>query len=83
MKNVHAAKLVELRYKINPKKKPGKNPHAVAMGKLGGKIGGESRIQKLSPEKRREIAILAATARWDKMRGGPKRDYQTKPQPQN
>ncbi|MCW4010271.1 MAG: hypothetical protein NWF05_06580 [Candidatus Bathyarchaeota archaeon] len=44
----------------------GKNPHAVALGRLGGKKGGKARASKLSPEKRSEIAKKAAQARWAK-----------------
>ncbi|MBI4337758.1 MAG: hypothetical protein HY683_08045 [Chloroflexi bacterium] len=42
----------------------GKNPHAVALGQLGGKKGGPARAKKLTPEQRQEIAHRAATARW-------------------
>jgi hypothetical protein len=42
----------------------GKNPHAVALGRLGGKKGGRARADKLTPEQRREIARKAAAARW-------------------
>ena len=42
----------------------GKNPAAVALGRLGGKKGGKARAAKLSPERRREIAKKAARARW-------------------
>jgi len=41
-----------------------KNPHAVALGRLGGKKGGPARAKKLTPERRREIAQKAAAARW-------------------
>jgi hypothetical protein len=41
-----------------------KNPHAVALGRMGGKKGGKARAAKLSPKKRKEIAVLAANARW-------------------
>jgi hypothetical protein len=44
----------------------GKNPAAVALGKLGGKKGGPARAAKLSAKKRSEIAKKAATARWHK-----------------
>ena len=44
----------------------GKNPAAVALGRLGGKKGGSARAAKLSPERRREIAKIAAQARWNK-----------------
>ncbi len=42
----------------------GKNPAAVALGKLGGKKGGKARAKKLSPERRKAIAKKAAAARW-------------------
>lgn len=44
----------------------GKNPHAVALGRLGGMKGGKARAARLTPEQRREIARKAAKARWDK-----------------
>lgn len=47
-------------------KGPGKNPAAVALGKLGGAKGGKARAAKLSPEERQEIAKRAAAARWSK-----------------
>ena len=40
-----------------------RNPHAVALGKLGGSKGGLARRDKLTPERRREIARAAAAAR--------------------
>jgi len=43
-----------------------KNPHAVALGKIGGKRGGPARAKALSPERRTEIARLAVQARWKK-----------------
>jgi hypothetical protein len=45
-----------------PKKE--KNPHAVALGQKGGK----ARLQKITPERRSEIARKAVLARWDKHR---------------
>jgi len=42
----------------------GKNPAAVALGKLGGRKGGRARAERLTPERRREIAKRAAAARW-------------------
>ncbi len=33
-------------------------------GRLGGTKGGKSRAERLSPERRREIAKAAAAARW-------------------
>lgn len=44
----------------------GKNPHAVALGHLGGLKGGKARASKLTPEQRKEIAQKAAKARWKK-----------------
>ena len=41
-----------------------KNPAAVALGRLGGLKGGNARAEKLSPERRKEIAKIAATSRW-------------------
>jgi len=43
-----------------------KNPHAVALGRLGGLVGGAARAAALSPKKRSEIAARAAKARWGK-----------------
>ena len=44
----------------------GKNPHAVALGRLGGLKGGKARAAKLSASTRRRIAKKAAEARWEK-----------------
>ena len=44
----------------------GKNPAAVALGKLGGKKGGPARAKKLTPQRRSEIAQKAAQSRWNK-----------------
>lgn len=44
----------------------GKNPHAVALGRLGGLKGGKARFEKLTPEQRKEIARKAANSRWHK-----------------
>lgn len=41
-----------------------KNPHAVALGRLGGKKGGAARANSLSAQRRHEIARAAAIARW-------------------
>lgn len=43
-----------------------KNPHAAALGRLGGQKGGPARALKLTAERRREIARKAAEARWHK-----------------
>lgn len=37
---------------------------ASILGKAGGEKGGKARMAKLSPERRREIAIAAANKRW-------------------
>jgi hypothetical protein len=42
----------------------GKNPHAVALGRLGGQKGGNARAKSLNKEQRRRIAVLAAKTRW-------------------
>lgn len=42
----------------------GKNPAAVALGRLGDKRGGKTRAAKLTPEQRSESAWRAAQARW-------------------
>jgi hypothetical protein len=42
----------------------GKNPAAVALGRLGGQKGGAARAAKLTPEQRSAIARKAASARW-------------------
>ena len=42
----------------------GKNPHAVALGRLGGAKGGNARAKALSPAKRKAIAKKAARTRW-------------------
>jgi len=42
----------------------GKNPAAVALGRLGGLKGGKIRAAKLTKQQRFEIARKAAYARW-------------------
>ena len=49
-----------------PDPNAGKNPAAVALGKLGGAKGGKARAQALTPERRAEIARVAASVRWKK-----------------
>jgi hypothetical protein len=51
----------------------GKNPLAVALGRLGGLKGGRARAEKLSGEQRRESALKAARARWDRAHGKRKK----------
>lgn len=43
---------------------PSKDPGRVERGKKGGSKGGKLRAAKLSPERRSEIARMAAAARW-------------------
>ena len=52
-----------------PAEMGGKNPAAVALGRLGGLKGGKARAEKLSARKRSEIAKKGAAARWG--RGNP------------
>jgi hypothetical protein len=40
------------------------NPHAAALGRAGGLKGGHARAATLSARRRREIARIAARARW-------------------
>ena len=42
----------------------GKNPAAVALGRLGGLKGGKARAAKLTAKRRSEIAKQAAKKRW-------------------
>src|SRR5438552_2768972 len=45
-----------------------KNPHAAALGRLGGLKGGQARAAALTPKQRRAIALKAARARWSKVK---------------
>ena len=51
----------------------GKNPAAVALGRLGGLKGGKARAEKLSESRRKSIARKAARARWSR-RPKPKKE---------
>ncbi len=42
----------------------GKNPAAMALGRLGGLKGGKARAKALTSERKTEIAKQAAKARW-------------------
>jgi hypothetical protein len=46
-----------------------KDPAAVSLGRRGGLKGGKARAEKLSPERRAEIAKQAAAARWQRKTG--------------
>lgn len=50
----------------NDEKTDGKNPHAVALGSRGGKVGGQIRATRLTAARRSQIASQAARARWQK-----------------
>jgi hypothetical protein len=47
-----------------PPKDTGKNPAAVALGRLGGLKGGAARSAKLTAEQKRDTARRAAQVRW-------------------
>lgn len=45
-----------------------KNPHAMALGKMGGAKGGKARAAKMTAEERSASAKKAALARWAKVK---------------
>jgi hypothetical protein len=49
---------------------PEARAYFVKMGRIGGLLGGKARAESLSPEKRREIARKAVTARWARKKTG-------------
>ena len=51
---------------IEGKTEDGKNPAAVALGRLGGQKGGKARAESLTKKRRSEIAKKAAKSRWKK-----------------
>jgi hypothetical protein len=51
-----------------------KNPHAVALGRLGGAKGGPARAKALSARRRSQIARMAATARARSLTAPERRD---------
>ena len=61
-----------LGYNGSTMEKRKKNPHAVALGRLGGKKGGKkggkTRWEGVPPEERSEILRRAVQARWDRRR---------------
>ncbi len=65
--NQLAKHIVDLSTNDEPETKPedGKNPAAVALGRLGGKKGGKARAESMTPERRSEIAKKAAAKRWE------------------
>ena len=64
--NQAAARIVNAATSANPPKPEGKNPAAVALGRLGGLKGGKARAVKLSAKQRKKIARQAAKTRWSK-----------------
>jgi hypothetical protein len=48
---------------------PGKNPAAVALGRLGGLKGGKARAKGMTKKARSEAAKKAAKARWKMSKG--------------
>lgn len=64
--NQMAANMIDVISGELPAEQPdsAKNPAAVALGRLGGLVGGHARAAKLSPRKRKEIARKAAQSRW-------------------
>ena len=44
----------------------GKDEIAIARGKVGGEKGGVARAERLTPERRSEIAKKAASGRWNR-----------------
>lgn len=64
--NEIAASILGSATKEPAKEVPQKNPAAVALGRLGGLKGGKARAEKLTPERRKEIARKAAQSRWAK-----------------
>ena len=51
-----------------------KNPHAVALSKLGASKGGLARAAKLTPRQRRMAARKAVQIRWARVRAGAGKD---------
>lgn len=47
---------------------PSKNPHAQALGRLGGQKGGKARAASMTKKERAASARKAALARWKKVR---------------
>ena len=66
--NQLAASIVDRATDEDKPKEPdtGKNKAAQELGRLGGLKGGKARAEKLTPERKKEIAKKAAQARWKK-----------------
>lgn len=61
-----AKDISQIAHKIMQEATREKNPAAVALGRLGGLVGGKARAVKLSAKRKKEIAESAAKARWKK-----------------
>jgi hypothetical protein len=66
--NQMAAGIVDEATSEFAKQVPQKNPHAVALGSLGGIKGGPARFKKLTSKRRKAIAMMGAKARWKNKR---------------
>ena len=64
--NTLAKSIVDQATGETPPADDGKNPAAVALGRLGGLKGGKVRAENLSAKRRKAIAKAAAEARWKK-----------------
>ena len=65
--NLLAQKIVGLATgEITETPETGKNPAAVALGRLGGLKGGKARAKALTAKERSRIAKFAANKRWKK-----------------
>ncbi len=65
--NVRAYAIVRIATgEVKPEPEPKKNPHAVALGRMGGAKGGKARAAKLTKKQRSAAARKAALARWEK-----------------
>ena len=64
--NQTAKKIVDMATGVIQQPISEKNPAAVELGRLGGLKGGRARADKLTPERRKEIAQIAAKKRWGK-----------------
>jgi len=63
--NQRAKLIADMVYgEAEPMPEPTKDPERVERGKKGGAKGGKLRAERLSPERRSEIARKAADARW-------------------
>lgn len=64
--NQHAFNIVQQALGEIPKvEPPPKNEAAVTLGRLGGLKGGKARAAAMTPERRAEIAKMAAEKRWE------------------